>query len=364
MLIFFIILVTSLYSAMIVAFTISWFCRKKAIVNNIDTNIKVSIIIAFRNEEVNLENLLDSLLKQNYNAECEIILVNDHSEDNFKEVIDKYNNIKLLNLPPDLYGKKSALRYGAEFSKGDILFFTDADCTIPENWLNTMSAYMLENNLKMLCGPVSFKNEVGLFSKIVQLEFLSMTGSGAAGFFLRKPFMCNGANYAIYKNVFTEASNFFNDKYSSGDDVFLLHYVSEKYKVDFIKNKSCIIETIAPRNFKEFLNQRVRWASKTSGYKNFMSIITVIITFFASMSVLFSFILTIFNIDYIFLFILVFVSKLFVDTFFMLPVLKFYNRKNLMYYMPVIQIFYPFYIILTGILSFLWSPKWKSRRIH
>ncbi|MDR2010654.1 MAG: glycosyltransferase [Bacteroidales bacterium] len=353
-----------LYMIMISMFAFAWFLRKENISSKKTITKKISVIVAFRNEEKNLDKLLKSLLNQSY-KDYEIILINDHSNDNSTHVINQIKNekIKLYDLPDEFQGKKHALRYGAKHSDGEILFFTDADCIIPPEWISETYSYMLEKDIKMLCGPVRFYNNPGIFSKLVQLEFLSMTGSGAAGTFLGLAFMCNGANYAIEKNIFSEASAFFNDKYSSGDDVFLLHYVSGKYKVDFIKNRKCIIDTKAPENLKELFVQRVRWASKTSGYKTPVSIITAALTFLMSFILLVSLIAGFFKFIYIYLFITAFFIKIFTDTLFMIPVLNFYRKSNLIWFIPLLQIFYPFYIVITGILSLFWHPLWKGRRV-
>ena len=360
------ITIISLYAFMLTVFTLAWTFRKVyKIQNKEQINKKISIIIAFRNEENNLQKLLYSLLEQNY-SDFEIILIDDHSNDNSANIITEIKNPKInyYLLANELKGKKSALRYGAKFAKGDILFFTDADCYVENKfWLSTMSDYMIRKEVKMLCGMVCFDNKENIFSKLLQLEFLTMVNSGAAGFFLNIPFMCNGANYAITRDVFNEASKYFNDKYSSGDDVFLLHYVSKKYKVDFIKNIDTTVESLAPKNMKDFFAQRVRWASKTSGYKNIVMLLTMFINITMSLSLVVSLILGIFSIKYLYLFLILFLIKTLFDSLFILPILRFSKKIKLIHYLPLLQIFYPFYIVITFVLMLFWKPKWKGRKI-
>lgn len=354
------------YLILIISFAFVWYKEKSVKTESIEVIETISVIIAFRNESKNLHNLINSLLGQEKVQNFEIIFVNDHSTDNSVEIIEMYKNhsfIKLLNLPENLQGKKQALLYASKQAKGNILFFTDADCVLPKFWLNTMYNYMSKKNLQMLCAAVEFIEEKGILNKIFQLEFLSMTGSGAAGFFLKKPFICNGANYAIKKEIFEEASKFFNLKYSSGDDVFLLHYVSKHYKVGFIKSEQTIVKTKAPQNIKQFFSQRIRWASKTSGYKNFMTIFSIIINFLYSFSLFFFLFLSIFNYKFLFVILTFFILKFFVDLIFMLAVLKFYKKQKLIIYFPIVQLFYPFYIISIGILSQTITPIWKERLI-
>jgi cellulose synthase/poly-beta-1,6-N-acetylglucosamine synthase-like glycosyltransferase len=354
-----------LYAVMVLAYSVSWLLRKDIKPVKDAVNETISVIIAFRNEESNLKSLLDSILTQDYIGDFEVILVDDHSEDKSCEIIKSYTqiNIKLLKLQSGVFGKKAALRLGAANATGELLFFTDADCILPNKWLSESVSYLLSNKIDMLCGPVEFIEGNGVLSKLFELEFLSLTASGAAGIFLKMPFMCNGANYAIRKSVFDEASKHFNDKYSSGDDVFLLHHVSKNSSVDFIKSSDCIVQTNAPLNVSGFFTQRIRWASKTTGYKNLSSIISAIIVFFAAVVIICSLVLTIVDFDFLYLFIATVLIKSFADFMFMLPVLRFYKKTKLLWVFPMLQLVYPAYIMLTAILSMVYKPKWKGRRI-
>lgn len=353
------------YAFMLIAFAIAWFRRKENSVNA-HSDIFISVIIAFRNEEENLLSLLQSLSKQDYKYDFEIILVNDHSDDDSCAIINEFadKRIKLSELPEGIYGKKQALRVAAKKAIGDLLVFTDADCVMSEKWLSSMSVGVQKKAVDMLCGPVEFIARNTVFSKLVELEFLSLTGSGAAGLFLKKSFMCNAANYAIKKNIFVEASQYFNDKYSSGDDVFLLHYVSKKYKVDFIKNVEAIVKTRAPQNIIAFFNQRIRWASKISGYRTSSSLFSALINFLFSFLILVSFGLIGLDGRFFSLAIILLFIKTLSDVIFLIPVLSFHKKISLLVFVPLLQIFYPIYIFATGLLSIISTPKWKGRPIN
>ena len=79
---------------------------------------------------------------------CEIIIVNDRSTDNTKEIIKqsckKYKNIKLINIsitPENWTGKKWALYNGIKKSKGEICVQTDADCIAKKRWLELLTEH-------------------------------------------------------------------------------------------------------------------------------------------------------------------------------------------------------------------------------
>lgn len=94
--------------------------------------IKYSIIIPCFNEENNLELLLKSLTKINNNKSLEIIIVDNGSTDNSKEVlIDligkiQINNLKIVSIKKNI-GYGHGIMSGLKASSGDFLGWTHAD---------------------------------------------------------------------------------------------------------------------------------------------------------------------------------------------------------------------------------------------
>jgi len=93
----------------------------------------VSVLVPARNEELNIRNVLTSLLEQNY-PNYEVIVLNDSSEDKTGEIISglktKYPYLKVLNGKPletGWTGKCFACKQLYEKSKGEYIIFTDAD---------------------------------------------------------------------------------------------------------------------------------------------------------------------------------------------------------------------------------------------
>jgi len=60
------------------------------------SNVKFSVIIPAYNASNEIEKSIESVLKQGYNN-YELIIVNDCSTDNTKEIVKKYPSIKLVN---------------------------------------------------------------------------------------------------------------------------------------------------------------------------------------------------------------------------------------------------------------------------
>lgn len=94
----------------------------------------VTILVAAKDEESNIEACLRSLLRQDH-PDCEVIAINDRSSDRTGEIIDRVaagearlTGVHLRHLRPGWFGKCNALREGLDRAKGQWLCFTDADC--------------------------------------------------------------------------------------------------------------------------------------------------------------------------------------------------------------------------------------------
>ena len=111
------------------------------------TRPTVSIIVPARNEESNIPNLVGSLQGQ-IKVDDEIIVVDDHSEDNTAVVAEQKaaRVIKSREMPPGWTGKTWACYQGARKATGEVLVFLDADTFIEEDGLDTILSNYIEND--------------------------------------------------------------------------------------------------------------------------------------------------------------------------------------------------------------------------
>lgn len=206
------------------------FFKKSSIHDKVEnTKLPVSIIICARNEASNLEKNLPLILEQDYPA-FEVIVVNDRSEDDTKEILKRfvsmYPNLhvsEVRNDPMFTHGKKLALTLGIKASANEWLLFTDADC-VPagKNWLSLMQRNFT-NEKDIVLGYGGYKKEKGLLNLLIRFEtaFTAMQyfGMAAAG----KPYMGVGRNLAYRKTVFFNNNGFasHSNLYSGDDDLFV-----------------------------------------------------------------------------------------------------------------------------------------------
>lgn len=358
-----------LYFLLISAYTIGWFFNKK-VDQERSTNGFISVIIAYRNEQNNLHNLLNGLIAQTYpKNKYEVILVNDHSTDkSFKicqEYSEKFYFIKNYNLEKKA-GKKHALDFAIKKASGKLILTTDADCLHKQLWVKTFNDFFHKTNAKMIIAPVVYKTTPKLlsFANFQALEFLSLIGTtgGSAG--LKYPLMCNGANLCFEKKEYFQLINPLNNKITSGDDVFLMLNIRKKSKnnVKFIRDKNAIVTTYAEKNLKQFFHQRIRWASKTKNYKNLYIPLVGFLVFVLNLIPLFLLISSMFfNINFIYFFGFI-ILKTIIDLPMLYVVSKFSNNLKLLFLAPFLQLFYFFYVSIIGVFSVFKGFEWKDRK--
>lgn len=344
-----------------------------------------TIVVPFRNEEKNLDKLLESLSKLNYPIGLlQIVMVDDFSKDDSAKIYNQWRikhqevdttlleNLLLSNSP-----KKDALGRAIPIAKHDWIVTTDADCIVDKNWLLTLDNYIQQNpessGPEMIVGAVMYKTKNNWFHHFQQLDLMSLQGVTIGSFGIGKPFMCNGANFAYTKKFFAEIGGFggINDK-ASGDDVLLLQKAVDynKEKVHYLKNIDFIVKTKPENDLFKLFMQRVRWAGKSTGYKSSYakSLAVIVLLMNIALTSAFCLLLLPFSLfPFPFLnwkiVIVVFLVKYIID-YIVLYKSNSYLRNG-RFFVPISSsIIYPFFSSLVGLYSLFGSFSWKGRRFR
>lgn len=333
----------------------------------------VSILIAARNEEGKIEKTIQDILSQDYPKELfELIIVDDHSTDRTSDIVKSFadSGVKLIKLNEtkilNSY-KKKAITEAINISRGELIITTDADCRMSSSWLRTIAAYYEAGGYNFISSPVTYFEEKNDFEEIQTLEFLFLIGLGAAGIGNKMPATCNGANLAYRKDVFKKLNGFQGiDELASGDDELFLHKVASAYPgtIGFCKSRDAIVYTHAKQTLKDFIQQRKRWASKSTKYKNKGVIVLGIAVWLFNLSFLVNFAAGFSNSAFWLIAFVAMVFKELVEFIFLYSLCTFVGRKKLMYYIPISTILHMFYLVFIGIAGNSGKYNWKGRMVR
>jgi len=337
------------------------------------TNDGISIIVAIRNGESSLPNLINFLKKQDYSAPIEFILVDDDSNDKTGHIILEasrsdnrfryYSSNKGNSL---LSHKKKALDVGIQNASYNNLLFTDVDCIIPSTWASTMSSYF-SNGYNYLVGPsiVNSENKENNVSRFQRIDFLLLMIICRASSYLGYPLASSGQNQGFTKALYSKVGGFIKIKSFIGDDTaFLQHCSNIGCRACFVDDKSAIIFSRKEFKISNFIQQRIRWVSDANKLwklnSKFFVVIFLSFIFYISLPILMIYYMT----NYLII-ILILTIKFLYEYILLSFGSKYFNAKISIHEFILWQIFNIPYIIVVGIMSYFSRYLlWKGRKIN
>lgn len=342
---------------------------------NVRQKTNFSIIIPYRNEAENLSGLFASLQEIYYRPDkFEIIMINDASEDTSEEMCRKFKaenpelNIQLLNsVPKSGSPKKDAISSGINSATGEYILTTDADCLVPEKWLLEFDAFLQVSEAKLVAGPVQFtvpkSGKSNFLHRFQELDFFSLQAATIGGFGVQNPFMCNGANLCYEKASFLKLNAYKdNDHIASGDDIFLLEkFRKNKFATGFLKSTEAVVRTKAQADLSSYISQRIRWAAKTSSYKNNFGKFTGLLVLLMNAALVIAFFGMLTGFLSTGTFFLIFLVKFNVDFVLIYKAAEFYEREDILKSYIWCSITYPFFSSYVAISSLFKGYSWKGR---
>lgn len=370
--IYFLIIVTVVY-VLLMLFLVFGFGKVETFEAHHDPKISFSIVVPFRNEAENLPQLFSSLEKLQYPVNLyEILLVDDASSDDSAAICENFRNknlqlnISVLKNENLQAAKKGAIETAVNFTAKKYILTTDADCTVPPQWLQEMNSFILESNAKLVAAPVVFKNEKSALSIFQTIDFMSLQAATIGGFGVEKAFMCNGANFCYEKKAFLEFNGFSgNEKIASGDDVFLLQKMQAAgLKIGYLKSRKAIVESLPQKIWKDLINQRMRWAAKASAYKSSFGKFVGIVVFLMNFSLLVGGIAAVLREIPSQTFFLIFLFKFNVDFMLIYKAAVFFKNEKVLKNYFWCSFLYPVFSSYIALISLFTGYSWKGRNFR
>lgn len=236
----------------------------------------VSVIICAKNEARHLEQFLPAVLQQEYEAEWEVIVVNDGSTDETGNVLaalqQTYDHLKIVTIDPgtikDIPGKKYALAQGIAAAKFDRLLLTDADCRpASAQWLHNMA----NHDKDIVLGYGAYETLPGLLNRFIRWETAHTCMQYASYAAMGMPYMGVGRNLCYRKSLLVglEKDEDFRKIYGStpsGDDDLLISKIACKGNTVVCLAPGAHTISTAQRTWKAWWRQKTRHASTGKYY--------------------------------------------------------------------------------------------------
>ncbi len=367
------IILTAIYALTLAYFLVGMFFPEKR-KNNTEG---VSVIIAARNEEMNIGHVLTDMVNQNYPENLyEIIIADDESTDKTAEIVQefmkKHKNIKLVRIrsvPPGFSPKKYALQQAVSKAQHDIILSTDADCRMGPHWIGCMVSYF-KPDVGFVAGFSQFgtpQTKQNLLENLQAFDFVQLMGANAATFNLGHPLAASGQNLGYRKTAYENIGGYRKISHRiSGDDILFLQLIRKytKYKLAFASDPRAFAVSKPHKKMSGLLNQRKRWASNGS-YQ-----IKLNIFFFLYLVLVFCY-----NLLSIVLLppalvlghpastiISCLLAKAIFEFLVAIKSTVYFHRTDLLPFFPLWFILQMPYVVITGLLGSLGTFRWKDRK--
>lgn len=235
----------------------------------------VSVLIATHNECENVLKCLDALLNQDYpRLQFEVIVVDDASTDCTHNVLQKFTTNSIISVVQNSSrkkyksSKKSALEMAVQYSKGDILLFTDADCVPPSTWITSI-VRQFDSSTGLVAGFSPQQSEKAGLNEILKIDAAATAVVSAATIGFSRGITCAGRNLGYRKQAWLDVGGFAALPDSlSGDDDFILQAISNhpEWDVKYLFGAQTIVPAKGPESISRFLKQKQRHISAGQFY--------------------------------------------------------------------------------------------------
>lgn len=326
----------------------------------------VSVVVAARNEEENIERCLRSILQVDYPADkLEVVVADDGSTDRTPEIISKikqeHNNLKVIRIESqinNLKGKANALAQAITQTNGEFIFLTDADCEVPRTWIKGMLRHFDEKT--GVASGVTIIETGKIFYGMQSLDWAFLLSVAAAVGRLFKPVACIGNNMAFRKEAYIECGGYQNLKFSITEDFALFKAITEngKWGYAFPVDLETLVISKPVKTLKELYHQKKRWG--TGGLDTGLLGIAVMSGGFIFHLLL---ILSPLLIEKISSLLISLVLKFFIDGAFLFKTLRKFKKTSLLKYLLFFELYYIIYVVVLPFVVFFGGKTvWKDRK--
>ncbi len=181
-----------------------------------------SIIVPVYNRPDEIDELLESITKQEYHDDFEVIIVEDGSNKSSESIVEKYiSNLNIKYFYKENTGAGLSRNYGMEKATGNYFIILDSDVIIPPTYLSTVKAELTKTFTDAYGGPDAAHDSFTAIQKSINYSMTStLTTGGIRG--KKKSvgkFQPRSFNFGLSKKAFEKTNGFSNLK--AGEDIDL-----------------------------------------------------------------------------------------------------------------------------------------------
>ncbi|OIQ16869.1 MAG: glycosyl transferase family 2 [Flavobacterium sp. MedPE-SWcel] len=172
-----------------------------------------SLIIPVYNRPYEIEELLESLAKQSYRSDFEVVIVEDGSSVKCDTVVDSFKDELFISYYfKDNSGPGDSRNYGMRKAKGEYFIIFDSDCVIPEQYLRNVAKNLTSNYVDCFGGPDAALDSFSDVQKAINFTMTSfLTTGGIRGKSEKiEKFQPRSFNMGISSKAFKESGGFGN----------------------------------------------------------------------------------------------------------------------------------------------------------
>jgi len=220
----------------------------------------LDVVIPCYNEEKNIAKTIQSLLNSDYSYLKKIIVVDDCSTDNSHSIIkkftEKYPQVIVVKTPKNTGRASGAKNYGAKFSDSDFIGFVDADSYPERDAIKNMMGFFANKKIAAVTPSILTNKKEKLIEKVQSIEYKIISFTRKLLGFVDAIYVTPGPLAIYQKKAFDEVGGF--DEGNLTEDIELTwRFISKGYTVGMSTLSRAY--TVAPDNFKEWFDQRIRW---------------------------------------------------------------------------------------------------------
>ncbi|GGB77315.1 glycosyltransferase [Dyadobacter sediminis] len=233
---------------------------------NTDHIVQISVLVAARNEEKNIERCLRSLHELEFSKnKIEFIIGDDDSDDQTAEIIKRYIADKphfiyrkITETLPGLKGKANVLEQLAHLAKGQYFFFCDADIAVQPTWITAMLLHFRKKT-GVVVGVTRMKKSHFL-ADFISMEWLYVLSTIRLAAINKIPITGMGNNMAVTREAYFAIGGYASIGFSVVEDYTLFMAIVRKgYDFDVAFNRKILNFSEPVNTWSELLRQRKRW---------------------------------------------------------------------------------------------------------